>query len=117
MGALGWAAPGSGQTAIADQPAANFGQSRVYFNAMRQMNRPAVTLIGGSLYLAYASHGDDGPYYGWMLGFDANTFAPTGVLQRAIGCGPELSNKAAGGAFVPDGASTVWNPLSRAAVF
>ncbi len=47
----------------------------VAFNALLQMNRVATTLINGEIYLGFASHGDDGPYYGWLLGYSASTLA------------------------------------------
>ena len=45
----------------------------IAFNALLQMNRVATTLINGEIYLGFASHGDDGPYYGWLLGYSAST--------------------------------------------
>jgi hypothetical protein len=57
------------------------GQSRVYFNAMRQMNRPAMLLTGGMLYIAFGSHGDNGPYHGWLLAYSASSLALEGVLN------------------------------------
>ena len=47
------------------------GVQRVFL----QMNRVATTLINGEIYLGFASHGDDGPYYGWLLGYSASTLA------------------------------------------
>jgi hypothetical protein len=47
----------------------------IAFNALLQMNRVATTLINGEIYLGFASHGDDGPYYGWLLGYNAHTLA------------------------------------------
>lgn len=47
----------------------------IAFNALLQMNRVATTLINGNIYLGFASHGDDGPYYGWLLGYNASTLA------------------------------------------
>jgi hypothetical protein len=53
---------------------------QIAFNALLQMGRPAVTLLNGTIYLGFASHGDDGPYYGWLLGYRATDLAPTGVF-------------------------------------
>ncbi len=57
------------------------GQERVYFNSLRQMFRPAVVITGGQVVLGSASHGDNGPYHGWMLTYNESTLALTGVLN------------------------------------
>ncbi|MGA7413949.1 MAG: hypothetical protein WBW33_25960, partial [Bryobacteraceae bacterium] len=56
-------------------------QSRVYFNALRQMSRPGILLFNGQIYTEWASHGDNGPYHGWVLRFDENTLALTAALN------------------------------------
>jgi hypothetical protein len=54
---------------------------KVAFDALRQMDRPGLTLANGSVYLTYASHGDNQPYHGWILGYSASTLAPTAVFN------------------------------------
>ncbi|HSZ58458.1 MAG TPA: fibronectin type III domain-containing protein [Tepidisphaeraceae bacterium] len=56
------------------------GNNEIIFNALRQLNRTAVTLNHGSVFLGFASYGDIFPYHGWILGYDENTLAPTAVF-------------------------------------
>jgi hypothetical protein len=37
------------------------------------LQRPALTLAGGVLYVAYSGFADTNPYHGWLLGFNAAT--------------------------------------------
>lgn len=57
------------------------GQKRVYFNVLREMNRPGITLANGSVYLAFGSHGDNGPYHGWILGYSESDLSATAALN------------------------------------
>ncbi len=43
----------------------------VTFNAQQENQRPALTLAGGILYVAYAGYADTDPYHGWIIGFNA----------------------------------------------
>src|SRR2546422_3899203 len=53
----------------------------VYFNALRQHHRSGLVLSGGVVYAAWASHGDNGPYHGWVIAFDASTLQQRAVLN------------------------------------
>ena len=48
-------------------------QNNIAFNARTQNQRAALLLDRGVVYVAWASHCDQGPYHGWILGYDGAT--------------------------------------------
>ncbi len=59
----------------------NNGHGSVPFDPLHHMDRPALLLNNGAVYVSYASHCDIGPYHGWVVGFDATTLAFTNVFN------------------------------------
>jgi hypothetical protein len=64
-------------------PGTGDGGSTVSFNARQQNQRPGLALVNGIVYVAWASHEDTLPYYGWVVSFNASTLAVTNVLNVA----------------------------------
>ena len=48
---------------------------RIRFDALRQNQRAALAEVGARIYIAFASHGDNRPYHGWVLGFNSQGLA------------------------------------------
>ncbi len=51
------------------------------FDPRTQNQRCALALVNGVVYIAYASHGDQPVYYGWLVGYNASTLAQTSVFN------------------------------------
>jgi len=47
--------------------------SASHFVSLFHLQRPALLLSGGTLYVAFGSHGDHNSYQGWLMGYDAAT--------------------------------------------
>ena len=57
-------------------------KGKVSFQAEFQLQRPALLLENGVVYLAFGSLGDHGPYHGWVVGYAANSLAQLRRVQR-----------------------------------
>jgi hypothetical protein len=84
------------------------GQNRIYFNAVRQMVRAALELYGGQIYIASGSHGDNDPYHGWVLTYDANTLACTGAWNDSPNSGGQGGVWQGGGGVVIDSSGYIY---------
>ena len=62
----------------------NTAQSVVPFNALREANRVPLSLVNGRLYAAWASHGDNGPYHGWVVTWDVSNLATNGLVLNGV---------------------------------
>ena len=87
------------------------GIKMVPFNTKTVNQRPALTLSNGVLYIASASHGDVGPYHGWILSYHPQTLAlisafnttPNGGLGGIWQSGQGLAVDASGNLYFATG--------------
>jgi hypothetical protein len=85
--------------------------STVPLNNAWANQRPGLLLLNGYLYIGFSSHGDDGPWHGWVLGYNATTLAQTGAWCTSPngkgngiwGAGSGLAADAAGNMYVATG--------------
>jgi hypothetical protein len=64
------------------------------FDNKWENNRPGLLLLNGYVYLGFGSHGDNGPWHGWILAYNATTLNQTSVWcgsPNGIGSGVWLS--------------------------
>jgi hypothetical protein len=54
-------------------PGTGDGGTTVTFNPRQQNQRPGLALVNGTVYIAWASHEDTPPYYGWVIGYTYNS--------------------------------------------
>lgn len=103
---------GSGWSGL-DNPVNN----ELAFEPGDHLQRPGLLLLNNTVYVAFGSHGDIGPWHGWMMGYDAATLQQTSVFNttadNAGGAsiwqgGRGLAADAAGNIYCATGNGT-WN--------
>jgi hypothetical protein len=75
----------------------------VPFVHKQQIQRSALTLAGGRLFVAYSGYADTDPYHGWVLGFDASNLQ---LLPNFVFCTTPNSTTAQYGQHA--GESGIW---------
>jgi hypothetical protein len=61
--------PGSPALIAAAVPGFADGKTTVAFNPMQQNQRAGLALVNGTVFIAWGSHEDSVPWYGWIMGY------------------------------------------------
>jgi len=59
----------------------------VQFDSLRNNQRAGLLLVNGLIYIAWASHCDNGPYHGWVMTYDAHTLKRNAVWNATPNAG------------------------------
>src|SRR5580704_1765104 len=55
--------------------------NQLAFAPGQHLQRPGLLLLNGTVYIAFGSHGDIGPWHGWLMGYDAATLQQISVFN------------------------------------
>ena len=80
----------------------------VPFCPLKENQRAGLALAGGNLYIAWASHGDNQPYHGWIMRFSAANLAQAPLIYNASPNGRESGIWMSGGAPALDSSNNVY---------
>lgn len=77
--------PGSPVVVSATVPGSGDGSvgGKVSFDPLKENPRAALLLVGGEVYVTWASSCDIGPYHGWVMAYDARTLRQRAVLNTS----------------------------------
>jgi chitodextrinase len=82
----------------ATAPGTGDGSATVTFNPLYENQRLGLTLAAGGVVIGWSSHCDGGPWYGWLMRYDASTLTQTGVFNATP------NNSGGGGIWMGAGA-------------
>jgi hypothetical protein len=102
------------QASIAGTGAGSNSNGQIIFDPTLELQRSALALVNGVVYIAWASYQDFGNYHGWIIGYDASTLkqvcvwnaTPNGQRGGIWMSGAPLSADSAGNLFVVVGNGT-----------
>lgn len=83
---------------------ANSSNGVTVFDPKQYAERQALALVGGTIYLGWTSHCDQGAYGGWVMAYDAGSLAQTSVINLTPN-GSEGSVWMSGAGMASDGTS------------
>jgi len=81
----------------ASYPGTGDGGTTINFDPLRENQRPGLALANGYVYITWASHGDNTPYHGWVIGYNVTNLQQSTVWNNSPNgseCGIWMSGQA-----------------------
>ncbi len=110
--------PGSPIVICAQVPGKGYDSNGgiIYFNTMRQNQRPAMLMVNGTVYLGFGALEDIDYYHGWILGYTYNvstgTFTQSYVFNNTPN-GQKGGIWQAGGGLLADSSGNIYTSLGN----
>lgn len=98
--------PGTGD--VGDGSTCSSSAGNVPFCPLEENQRAGLALVSGNVYVAWASHGDNQPYHGWIMRFSASNLAQAPVLFNDSPNGRESGIWMSGGAPAFDSSNNLY---------
>jgi len=98
--------PGTGD--VGDGSTCSSSSGNVPFCPLKEGQRAGLALAGGNVYVAWASHGDNQPYHGWIMRFNASNLAQAPAVFNDSPNGRESGIWMAGGAPAFDSSNNLY---------
>jgi hypothetical protein len=67
------------------------GSTTNAFNTLTENQRPGLALINGVVYVGWASHGDQGVYHGWLVGYNTADLSISNIFNATPNTAESLS--------------------------
>ncbi|HEV2327294.1 MAG TPA: hypothetical protein VGY56_00725 [Verrucomicrobiae bacterium] len=81
--ATGAEQPNSPVVITASYPGTGDGGTVVNFDPLRENQRPGLALVNGYVYITWASHCDNTPYHGWVIGYNTTNLQQSTVWNTS----------------------------------
>jgi hypothetical protein len=90
----------------ATYPGNGDGGSMTTFVPQEENQRPGLALVNGIVYIAWASHEDTTPFYGWIIGYNASNLTQSSVFNvvPSAPSTPMIGTAGEGGIWMSGGA-------------
>ena len=82
--------------------------NQLAFDADQHLQRPGLLLMDGNLYLGFGSHGDIGPWHGWIIEYNAATLQQVSVFNSTAQNAGGASFWQAGKGLAADAAGNIY---------